>query len=135
MSLPYAVSVAWLRGDAGLPSFVPEVRGDPAVAGLLDRVQVVQDDFVPSNIAARLTVTGADGRAETMRIDVPQGFWDRPLPDDALLDKFHALAGPVLGPQRCARLAETVMALGWDAGLEGFTDMLRATGPSNARIE
>ena len=134
MSLPYAVSVAWLRGDAGLPSFAPAVRADPAVMGFAGRIRVVQDDTVPSNTATRMTVTGADGRAETVRVDVPQGSWDRPLPDDALLNKFDALAGPVLGPRGAAVLADRVMALGQGRSLDGLAGLLRGTRPDGKEM-
>ena len=115
MSLPYAVTVAWLYGDAGLASFAQEVREAPRTIQWLRRVRVVHDAAAPSNTAARVTVTARDGAAETVRVDVPLGSWNRPLPDEALRGKFDGLAGSVLGAVRTRALGDRVMALGTSA--------------------
>ncbi|MBV9784570.1 MAG: MmgE/PrpD family protein [Acidisphaera sp.] len=124
MSLPYAVTVAWLHGDAALPSFRPEIRESAATAGWLPRVRVVHDPDVTTNIGARLTAYACDGTAETVRIDVPQGSWDRPLPDEAVIAKFHSLADPVLGPSRAAELAACVLGLGMPDRVTGLPLLL-----------
>jgi 2-methylcitrate dehydratase PrpD len=111
MSMPYALAVAWLRGDAGLPDFAPEVRAAPEVAAWMRRVRLVEDASVPSNIACRLTVTTQDGAVREARLDIPAGSWNRPLADEAVRRKFRGLAAPVLGAARAARLETQVMAM------------------------
>ncbi len=129
MSLPYAVAVAWLHGDAGLPSFAPAIRQAPELRRWLDRVRVVHDPAVPSNIAARVTVTAEDGGDVTRRVDVPLGSWDRPLPDALLIAKFQGLAAPVLGPGRTRALQQAVLALGQGSATQ-ILELLAAAEPS-----
>ncbi|WP_431280738.1 MmgE/PrpD family protein [Humitalea sp. 24SJ18S-53] len=111
MSMPYALAVAWLRGDAGLADFAPEVRAAPEVACFMRRVRLIEDPSVPSNIACRLTVTPRAGAPLEARRDVPIGSWNHPLPDDAVRQKFRGLATPVLGDDRAAALEARVMGL------------------------
>lgn len=124
MSLPYAVSVAWLRGDAGLSSFTPELRGSAEVASWMQGVRVVEDASVPSNIAARLTVTAGDGRVLEKRLDVPIGSWNRPLPEAALRAKYRELAASVLGARRAGELEEQVMTLAPDTDPAAIAELL-----------
>ncbi|MGL4286226.1 MAG: MmgE/PrpD family protein [Phreatobacter sp.] len=127
MSLPYAVAVAWLHGDASLPSFADDVRASPEVADWLTRIRVVHDPAVDSNIAARLTVAPRRGAPRTLRIDIPAGSWDRPLPDGALIGKYRGLATPVLGAARAADLEALVLALGPGADCATLPALLTTT--------
>ncbi len=124
MSLPYAVAVAWLHGDAGLPSFADGVRCSPEVAEWLPRVRVVHDPAVDSIVAARLTATPQKGAPRTLRIDVPAGSWNRPLPDAALVAKYRGLAAPALGPVRAAAVEALVLALGRGSEAAALPDLL-----------
>jgi 2-methylcitrate dehydratase PrpD len=112
MSLPYALSVAWLYGAADLPLFSDEVRARASVRDFLPRVRVTADAAVPSNVSARLAIRSRDGRTLERRVDSPVGSWDRPLPDDELRAKYRSLAAPVLGQERATRLEEGVFAIG-----------------------
>jgi 2-methylcitrate dehydratase PrpD len=112
MSMPYAVSVAWLYGDADLPQFVASRRGSAAIAQWLPRVRVVVDPAVNSNIAARLTVRPKVGAEQTLKIDTPVGSWNRPLPDAQLVAKYRGLATPVLGEARALQIENLVLTLG-----------------------
>ena len=111
MSMPYALAVAWLRGDAGLADFAPEIRASAEVAAWMRRVRLVEDSSVPSNIACRLSVTARDGTRREARLDVPIGSWNRPLPDEAVRKKYRGLVAPVLGEARAAALEAAVMGL------------------------
>ena len=133
MSLPYAVAVAWRLGDAALPAFAPAVRDAPELRRWLERVRVVPDESVPSNIATRVTVADRAGRTRTERIEVPLGSWNRPLPDAALRAKFDALAGPVLGRAQADRLAERVLAIVPGARPIGDLPPLLAAPPPDRR--
>jgi 2-methylcitrate dehydratase PrpD len=124
MSLPYAVAVAWLHGDAGLPSFSAFIRASPAIADWLPRIHVVHDPAIGSNIAARLTVRPRAGAARTLRVDTPAGSWDRPLPDAALIAKYRGLATPVLGAVGTAALQAAVFSPGSGASAATLPDLL-----------
>jgi len=112
MSLPYALSVAWLQGAADLPQFSDEVRGSAAVKDWLQRVRVTADPALPNNVAAHVAIRTLSGRIYEERVDSPIGSWDRPLPDDELRAKYCSLAVPVLGEEQARRLADGVFAIG-----------------------
>jgi 2-methylcitrate dehydratase PrpD len=112
MSLPYALSVAWLYGAADLPRFSNEVRNGAAVHDLLPRMRVTADPGVPSNVSARVAIRTRGGRSHERSIESPIGSWDRPLPDEEMRLKYRSLAVPVLGEEGAARLEDSVWALG-----------------------
>jgi len=127
MSMPYALAVAWLHGDAGLPAFAPGIRASAAVTAFMRRVRLVEDASVPSNIACRLTVTPRAGAALDARCEVPAGSWNRPLPDDAVRAKYRGLAAPVLGADRAASLEALVMGLTAADDPTAITALLQTT--------
>lgn len=63
-STPYCISVAFLRGDAGLSEFSREAIQDPAVLSLAERVryEVDPDDEYPHNYTGKIRATLTDGR-------------------------------------------------------------------------
>lgn len=127
MSLPYAVAVAALHGDADLPRFDPAHRGSAALRQLMDRVQVRADSSLPSNVAARLALRTRDGRELARAVDVPLGSPTNPLPQDRLSAKFHSLAGPVLGAVPAQALEQRIMGLGGRQAAAGLRALLRTT--------
>lgn len=114
MSLPYAIAVAWLTGEADLACFQPPVRGSEPVADFMKRIEIVVDPEIDSNLAAFLRVTRRNGRVVEDRIDVPAGSWNNPLADVALIAKYRSLADPVIGVEAAGALHRRIFALGGD---------------------
>lgn len=112
MSLPYAVSVAWIHGAANVDQFDEDTRRDPRVRAMMDRVQVTAIDGLPSNVAARVNARTRDGAQHALAIDVPLGSPGNPLTQDALERKFHSMADRVLGRAAAEALATAVSRLG-----------------------
>lgn len=112
MSLPYAVAVTLLDGEAGLPQFDEAHRASPAVAALAARVEVVAGDGFdaryPAERPARVTVHRAGQQSLCREVDLPRGEPSRPLDDEELTAKFRLLADPVLGAGRAAEVAAAV---------------------------
>ncbi|MGH3748728.1 MAG: MmgE/PrpD family protein, partial [Micromonosporaceae bacterium] len=113
MSIPYAVAVTLLHGTPALQHFETDMRQDPRVRRLVDLVQVTEAadcvrDF-PAMRPARVTVNVA-GENRVLRVDQPYGEPDNPVNDADLEAKFHRLAGPVLGVERCQRIVAQVRA-------------------------
>ncbi|MFI5011816.1 MAG: MmgE/PrpD family protein [Hyphomicrobiales bacterium] len=130
MSLPYALSVAWLHGAADLSRFSEDVRASDAIRDWLGRMRIIADPGIASNVAARVGITTCSGEAHEMMIESPLGSWDRPLPDEALRAKYRSLATPVLGDDGAARLEATVWSLG--GGIDPASlPVLLASGPSS----
>lgn len=91
-SIPYAVAVALLRGDAGRGRFDTP---DPEAVELAGRVTVVEDPDAsaawPDLAPASVTVTGPDGAVRTSRADDAYGHPGNRAPADAVRAKFLSL--------------------------------------------
>ena len=102
VSAQHAVAVTLLRGSAGVADFNDAAVADARVLALRARVApVLVDDAIPVG-AARVVVRLAGGRAIERAISEATGSPARPLRDDALKDKFRALAEygcPVIDPE------------------------------------
>lgn len=127
MSLPYALAISSLHGGAGIELFAEANRRDPAVHALMACVEVRAEAGLPSNVAARLHVQARDGRGAGMAIDVPLGSPGNPLPDAQLLQKYRALAAPVLGASRAQALESRIMALGHGSSTAGLAALAHNT--------
>ena len=62
-------------------------------------------------IAGRVSVRLGDGRLLVGECRIPPGFAGNPDREQAILDKFHREATPVLGDSRAEQLAAGVLAL------------------------
>ncbi|HKV45651.1 MAG TPA: MmgE/PrpD family protein [bacterium] len=113
-SLPFCVSLALARGRVGLGEFTTDTLADPALRALADRVKYAEDAACtaayPDRWGAAVEVQGKGGDRHEVRVDTPRGSPDNPASDEALMDKFTALASR-LSAQRRAGVAEAVRAL------------------------
>jgi 2-methylcitrate dehydratase PrpD len=69
------------------------------------------DAAFPGQRAAYVTISTRDGRSETYLQPTRKGDPDAPLSDAELEDKFHELAGAVLGAARARDLLAQLWAL------------------------
>ena len=111
MSLPFAVSARIAFGSAGLSSYSDARRADPRLRALLERVGMVRDQSIPRSDASVVTVILRDGRRLEEPTTTPLGAPANPLGDDALLAKFHELAGLALAPEETRALAGRTLSL------------------------
>jgi 2-methylcitrate dehydratase PrpD len=111
MSLPYAVAAAIVLGTNGLSAYTAERRRDPALLGMLGRVQMVIDQSVESSARSSLTFHLRDGRALEEATAIPLGAPQNPLDDAGLIAKFDELAGLVLDADVCKRLSTALLGL------------------------
>ena len=111
LSIPYAVAATMVHGALSLEHFADDVRSDPRIARIVDVVEVEEaEDCVrdyPAMRPARVTIREG-GRERVLRIDQPYGEPSNPVSDADLERKLHRLAGPVVGDQRCATIAEAI---------------------------
>lgn len=123
MSMPYAVSVALLRGEVGLTEFGERTRGLPEVRALAEKVRVHEDADAaaayPKERPALVTIERSGGGPLRTRIRQPYGEPDNPVSDQALEDKFRRLCTPVLG---AAGVDRTI------AAVRDLTDLSFLTG-------
>ena len=128
-SLPFAVAAAAVFEHIGAEEVGTSGLQDVRVKRLLDAIELVEDaDFsrrFPAERWARVRISLADGRTLVSDPARARGNPENPMTDDELRDKYHALAEPILGTQRTARIASLVESLPDDAnGLTHLMDEL-----------
>lgn len=131
MSLPYAVAVAWVFGDAGLVRYLESSRADPRVVAAMERVALHADPSMADLDASVITIEAADMTPVSHRVAVPLGSPDNPLSDRALIDKFHALAGIAVTRERADALARLILEL--DSGDDARAIVPLLSGHAEAR--
>lgn len=95
MSTPFAVATALVRGELQLDDFSGPALADRTVLDLAARVAVIEDPGlsarVPEMRGAQLVIERSDGGEVSDSVDLPLGEPERPLPSDAVEDKFLML--------------------------------------------
>lgn len=98
-SYPYPVAAALERGQFTQAEHSPEIRTDPDVLALAERVELVVseelDERFPSECLARVTVE-FDGETVTSEVTRPRGARDNRLSGAERLEKARRLVAPTL---------------------------------------
>jgi 2-methylcitrate dehydratase PrpD len=91
-SIPYAVAVAMLQGDAGLSEYEEVVVRDPAVRALAGKVRYVvdPDNPYPRRFTGHVRVTLDSGEVREASQGHFRGGREEPMSDEALEAKFLA---------------------------------------------
>ena len=117
-SLAFPVAAALVFGKVGADEVDAPGLGDVRVARLVAATSATEDaefsDRFPRERWARVRITLNDGRTLLSDATRDRGNPDNPLSLDELRAKYRALATPVLGTQRTARLERTVDDLAVD---------------------
>lgn len=127
LSVPHAVAAALITGHAGLRQFDAASIADPAIARLRRRVEMVVDNDI-SEFDASLRIERTGREPVERRVAPVIGSPRRPMPAEAIAEKFTELVEPVL-PGAADRLREVIDGLEHDA-TPG--DLLRLTVPSES---
>jgi 2-methylcitrate dehydratase PrpD len=118
-SLPFPVAAALVFGTVGAAEIGATGLGDARVARLLATFSLREDgEFsrrFPAERWARVRIGLADGRSLVSEATQARGGAEHPLSDDELAVKYRALATPVLGATRTARIESLVSSLATDA--------------------
>jgi 2-methylcitrate dehydratase PrpD len=112
-SLPFSVASAFIDGAVGLDTYAPSRLADPRVLALADRVSHVvdPDSPFPRTFPGWVRVRLTDGRELEARVPHGRGGPDRPLPPEALVEKFRDNARRALPAARVAALEQRVLEL------------------------
>jgi len=91
-SIPYAIAVAMLRGDAGLVDYADAVAEDPKVRALASKVRYVIDPAnpYPRQFTGHVRVTLRNGDVRETSQEYFRGGRQEPLSVEALMTKFVA---------------------------------------------
>ncbi len=126
-SVYHAVGAALVLGRVGVAEFTDEVVRNPRVTAVRDRVSAVVDDTM-HEARAVVTVRLKDGRCFEAIVEQAAGSLECPLSDEAIDEKVHALADPLLG---AAATREMIEACRNVAALEDASRLARAATPSD----
>jgi len=112
-SLPFSVASAFIDGAVGLDTYAPSRLADPRVLALADRVTHVIDPEAsfPRSFPGWVRVRLHDGRELEARVPHGRGGPERPLPPQALVEKFRDNARRALPADRVAALEQAVLEL------------------------
>jgi 2-methylcitrate dehydratase PrpD len=107
-SLPFALSVAAVRGKIGVDEFTDETVADPVIQEMIPRTVVHQDAELYSRVQfsmpGRVTVRTKDGREYTDEVLYPKGNPRNPMDENEFKAKFMDLAGRVLAKDQAEEL-------------------------------
>ena len=110
-SIPYAVAAAVVRHGTFVDAFEDAARDDVRIEGLAQRVVVRGDDSMAirsDGVTARVAIALRDGRTLAGETRVAHGDATDPPDRGERLAKFAALAEPVIGATRIAKVVEAV---------------------------
>jgi 2-methylcitrate dehydratase PrpD len=112
-SLPFAVASAMLDGRVGLDTFSPERLREPRRLDLAERVTHVIDPNspFPRGFPGWVRVQLRDGRMLEARAPDGRGSLARPLPEEAIVEKFRDNAGRALPSARVREIERAVLGL------------------------
>jgi 2-methylcitrate dehydratase PrpD len=107
-SLPFALSVAAVKGRVGIDEFTEETVCDPVIQEMIPRTVVHQDselyDRVTFSMPGRVTVRTRDGRDFTDEVLYPKGNPRNPMTEEEFREKFMAMASRALGEKQSQEL-------------------------------
>ena len=112
-SLPFSVASAFIDGAVSLDTYESSRLADPRVLALADRVSHVVDPDArfPRSFPGWVRVRLKDGRELEARVPHGRGGPDRPLPPEALIEKFRDNARRALSAARVSVLERAVLEL------------------------
>jgi 2-methylcitrate dehydratase PrpD len=127
-SLPFSVASALLDGRVGLDTYAPERLTEAARLGLAARVRhtVDPDSAFPRGFPGWVRLRLRDGRTLEARAPDGRGSLSRPLPAEAIVEKFRDNAGRAVAPARVAEIERTVLGLDALADVRALTTLCRA---------
>jgi 2-methylcitrate dehydratase PrpD len=135
-SLAYPVAAALVFGRVGAREIDVPALHDARVARLIDATSLDDcDEFsrrFPAERLARVTLRLRDGRALVSQTAVARGGAENPLSDEELREKYIALASPVLGAARAARIESAVHDLVQGGPLDTLLDATLASATHGA---
>ncbi len=122
-STSFPCAVALVRGALTPADIADDALNDPEILRLSTGLEMVEHDYAndafPAQRYARVTLTLTSGDA--LHSDWMSPLWtaEAPPSDTELSDKFHDLAGPVLGKVR----ADAIEAAVWDLEARALSDL------------
>jgi 2-methylcitrate dehydratase PrpD len=127
-SLPYSVAAALVDGRVDVDTYADARLSDPRILALASRVRyaIDADSRFPASFPGWIRVRLADGRTVEAKADDGRGGPGRPLPREAIVQKFRGNAGRALSAQGVTELERAVLGLDRLASVTEVTALCRA---------
>jgi 2-methylcitrate dehydratase PrpD len=132
VSLPYSVAIALIEGKALLGQYTNSKLGNAAVRRLMNLTRIETDGRLPRGVSCHTTMTMASGKKFVSQVDYPKGSIQNPMSDEELRVKFDALAIPVVGATRAAKIADMAMRI---ERCSNIGELLRLTVPAAGKSQ
>ncbi len=114
-SLPFAVATMIVHGTIGVEHISGDGLKDPQVAALVQRTDLIEEARhearYPEARWADVTLKMRDGRVLQSGDTHARGGPERPFSEADILDKYRALATPVLGTERTEAILDAALRL------------------------
>jgi len=115
-------------GRAGEDEFADAVVNRADMVALRRKVVATVDDSI-DEASADVTAVLTDGRRVRVFVEHAIGSLARPMSDAQLETKFHGMADPVLGAERCSALIQACWGLGQAADLRALAALGAQASP------
>jgi 2-methylcitrate dehydratase PrpD len=129
MNIEYCVAVALAEGNAGPQQFSSDKIADPRLVDLAHKVRFEVDAEIeriyPRAFPGKVAIRLRDGRTVQHAVPGPQGSPEQPMSLDEVMEKFHLLVDPVLGPQRAGHLARQVAQIDTLDNVQSLAELLQ----------
>ena len=129
MSAPVAAALAVVDGDIAAHRFLPESLERAEVQRLVQASETVIDDecerIYPGRRSGVVRIDLYDGRRYDARVLDPKGEGENPMSDDDLRRKFAVNCEPVMGKEKCGRLAEVIWHFDEQANTRSLFGLIR----------
>jgi 2-methylcitrate dehydratase PrpD len=123
-NLPFALSMAAVKGKVTVDEFTEETVADPVIQDLVRRTKVRNDPSMLERVTfsqpGRVTVRTKDGRELTDEVLYPKGNPSNPMTEEEFNAKFMNMASRVLGEAQSSELYSRARGLEHEADIADF---------------
>jgi len=125
-SLPYAISLMFVKKKAGLDEFSETYLRDPEIKALMGKVTFeIEPSFQVKDMPGAITVALNDGTILKHQIDQVRGDADHPISRNEILEKFHNNSDTHLGGRGVEQITEQIFNLEYQKNIIGLMNQLR----------
>ncbi len=111
VSMPYAVAVSLVEGQAFLEQYSEENLKKPIIRKLSDMVEIKPREGLPRGVSCLMEVCLTDGAKYSSQTDYPKGSIQNPMSPSERRDKFRKLAADTLDAETRRRVEEMVFEM------------------------
>ena len=125
-SLPYAVSLKFIKERVGLDEFSEKYLQEPDIRHLMGKVTYeIEPSFKVKDMPGAVRVILDDGTKLEYQIDQVRGDKDHPISREEILGKFNSNCHPLLGKAKAEHIAEHVFGFEHKDNVADLINQLR----------